>query len=121
MSTTKVLLASVLFATAGQILFKQGMSRVGQVFIQMNQIFRILLRIISSPLVMVGLVFYAVSVILWLVALSRSSLNYVYPFAALTFILVMLASHFIFREAVPLTRLAGIVLICSGFILCSLK
>jgi len=79
-----------------------------------------LLRLMLNPFVFSGLLFYVVSTILWLVALSKTSLSFVYPFASLVFVLVMLAARFIFLEPVPLLRYVGIAMICVGFLLSSL-
>jgi uncharacterized membrane protein len=66
------------------------------------------------------LVLYIISTIVWLIALSKTTLSYVYPFAALIFVLVMLSARIVFFEQIPTLRYAGILLICIGFLLSSL-
>jgi drug/metabolite transporter (DMT)-like permease len=65
-------------------------------------------------------VLYVVSTILWLAALSKTTLSFAYPFTALTFILVMLSSRVIFLESIPTLRYFGIVLIVLGILLSSI-
>ena len=48
-------------------------------------------KVLLNPFVVSGLLFYVVSTVCWLVALSRTNLSFVYPFAALIFVLVMLS------------------------------
>ena len=78
-----------------------------------------LLRLVFQPVVFSGLILYVISTILWLLALSKTTLNFAYPFTALTFILVMLSSRVIFLESIPTLRYFGIVLIILGILLSS--
>jgi len=121
MSAAKLLLLSVLIATCGQVYFKKGMSIVGEISMGKNYIFTGVIKIITSPFVIFGLIFYAFSTILWLIALSKCDLNYAYPFTALTFVLVMVASYVILHEAISPTRILGVTLICLGFILSAIN
>jgi len=79
-----------------------------------------LLKLVLNPFVFTGLVFYVISTILWLIALSKTNLSFVYPFASLVFVLVMLSARFVFLEPVPTIRYVGIAVICVGFLLSSL-
>ena len=74
---------------------------------------------VFQPLVFFGLLLYVVSTILWLLALSKTTLNFAYPFTALAFILVMLSSRVIFMESIPNLRYFGIALIVMGILLSS--
>mgnify|MGYP006270859977 CR=1 FL=1 len=79
-----------------------------------------LLKLILNPFVFSGLVFYGVSTILWLIALSKATLSFVFPFTALIFVLVMLSARIVFLEPIPTLRYLGVLLICIGFLLSSL-
>jgi drug/metabolite transporter (DMT)-like permease len=79
-----------------------------------------LIWLVFNPVVFWGLVLYVVSTILWLAALSKTTLSFAYPFTALTFILVMLSSRVIFLESIPTLRYFGIVLIVLGILLSSI-
>jgi drug/metabolite transporter (DMT)-like permease len=78
------------------------------------------MRLVFNPIVFSGLVFYVVSTILWLAALSKTTLSFAYPFTALTFALVMLSARMIFQEPIPMWRYVGITFICLGILLASL-
>jgi len=123
MKVKLLLLLSVLFAGSGQVLFKKGMSRVQDISFTGNiaGIIKMVFSVVFSPLVFSGLILYGLSTLLWLFALSKTQLNYAYPFTALTFILVMLASYFIFSEAIPVNRLIGVGIIVIGVLVASLK
>lgn len=123
MNVKIMLLTSVVTATVGQVLFKKGMSAIGTQNLSLNSgsMVKSLVSILTSPYVLVGLFFYGLSTLIWLVALSKTQLGYAYPFTALTFILVMLASYFVFSEAMPINRIAGVALICCGLLVTSIK
>ncbi len=94
---------SVAGASLGQILFKKGVILTGEVTFK-GSLFGELMRLVFNPVVFSGLVFYVVSTILWLAALSKATLNFAYPFTPLTFILAMLSPRVIFLESIPPSR-----------------
>ncbi len=112
-------LVSVFCASLGQTLFKKGLLTLGEIALR-DAFTGGLIRLISNPFVFSGLCLYVVSTIVWLIALSRTPLNYAFPFTALVFVLVMLAARVVFQEAIPTLRYVGLGLICMGFLLCSL-
>lgn len=119
MKPAGLLLTSVVLATAGQLFFKKGVFATGEVTLKGPLIVG-LLKLIFNPFVFSGLVLYAISTVLWLIALSKTPLNFVFPFTALIFVLVMLSARFLFLESIPALRYVGIVLICLGFLLSSI-
>jgi uncharacterized membrane protein len=118
MKTILLLLTAVVTATLGQIFLRKGVLVTGEVTLR-GALIKELFNLIFNPFVFSGLVFYMISVIFWLSALSKTTLNFVYPFTALTFILVMLSSRFIFLESIPTMRYVGVGLICLGFLISS--
>jgi drug/metabolite transporter (DMT)-like permease len=114
-----LLLLSVASATMGQIFFKKGVLDIGEVTFK-SSIMGELTKLILNPFVFSGLILYVVSAVLWLIALSKTTLNFAYPFTILTFALVMLSSRVIFLENIPTSRYFGIALICLGILLSSL-
>jgi multidrug transporter EmrE-like cation transporter len=107
---------STLFGVSGQLLLKRGMNHIGRAggtsFLK---------QVLLSPWVMGGLVVYGLGVIFWLMALSRFELSYVYPFASLSYIGIILGSYFLFKERITLMRLVGIVVIIAGVLLTSIS
>ena len=116
MSVFGLLLLSVVLAGFGQVCLKIGVDSAGDLSLA-----RLagLLRAVVSPLVVLGFLLYAVSATSWLVALSRTSLSYAYPFTALTLALVMTLSWLILREPLSVPRAAGVALICLGLVVAS--
>jgi len=108
------ILISVLFSTVGQLLLKSGMNNVGSVTLGLNQLFSTLWRMATNPGVFFGLVIYGVGTVFWLGALSRAELSYAYPFASLSYVVMLVASWLMFDEKITLARIIGTVLICIG-------
>jgi drug/metabolite transporter (DMT)-like permease len=52
----------------------------------------------------------------WLLAIGRIDVGYLYPFVALTFVLVPFGSAMLFGEPLPATQLLGLGLIVAGVI-----
>lgn len=113
------ILISVLGGAIGQILLKTGMSQMGALTLSLNQLFNILWRMATNPFVVVGLGVYVMGTVFWLAALSRVDLSYAYPFASLSYIVMLIASILIFKENVTLLRLIGTLVVGLGVFLIS--
>lgn len=107
------LLAASFFASLGQVLWKSGMRDLGSV---MKYDVSTIIKIFTNIQVDIGILFYAISTIFWLVALSKKDLSYVYPFIAGTYILVLILSHFILGEPFGLYRIVGGIIVLSGLL-----
>ncbi|HET6395683.1 MAG TPA: EamA family transporter [Pseudoxanthomonas sp.] len=94
-----------LFATAGQLLFKIGASRAGhwKDFINLQ--------------IGLGLASYGLGTALWILALSRLPLKMVYPFVALTMVLVYLGAGLLLGERITARGLFGTLVVLGGLAL----
>ncbi|GIU97112.1 MAG: transporter [Actinomycetota bacterium] len=113
-----LIVSSVLIAGAAQITLKEGVNRVtgGQEGgLRFDP--EALRAIASTPLVWAGLALFGISAILWIFALSRASLSFAYPFAALGYVLIVAFSVFVLHETVPPLRWVGVAFICIGIVL----
>lgn len=111
------ILVSVFFSTVGQLLLKGGMNKFGSVTLSLNGLFPTLWRMVINPGVFFGLTLYLVGTVFWLAALSRVDLSYAYPFASLSYVVMLLASWMMFDEKINLMRIIGTVVICIGVLL----
>jgi multidrug transporter EmrE-like cation transporter len=75
------------------------------------------MRFLLHPWFLLGLVLYAVSVINWLIVLSRVDLGIAYALMSTAYILTFLAGAWLFGEAVTWTRVFGLMVIILGVIL----
>ena len=111
------ILISVLTSTVGQLLLKMGMNRVGSITLSMNQILTTTWKMVTNPYVFIGLAIYLAGTIFWLAALSRVDLSYAYPFASLSYVVMLVASWMMFDEQITLSRVIGTVVIGVGVLL----
>ena len=111
-----LILLSVLCGVAGQTVIKIGVSQPGAAEAAAGFL-PLVTMILRSPLVMLGLVLYALGALAWIAVLARVDLSVAYPALALNFILVTLSSHFLLGENVPGMRWLGVLVICSGIFL----
>ncbi|MCS6841408.1 MAG: EamA family transporter [Roseiflexus sp.] len=117
MLTLILILIPTITGVAGQLLLKIGMSQMGALEVSVAALPSLIMRIITSPYILIGLTIYFGGVFFWLLALNRADLSYVYPFASLSYVLITLASWLLLHEAVPPLRWIGLVIICIGVIL----
>lgn len=109
-----LILTGVLLNAAAQIVLKQGMRTIGTFAFTLDNLVPIGLRVGLNPFVLLGIAFYGISVIVWLMVLSRVDVSYAYPMLSVGYIVAALAGRIFFGEPVDLTRWAGIITICIG-------
>jgi len=112
-----LILVSVTLAAVAQLTLKHGMNQVRDSYGVASLNAGSLKAIASTPAVWLGMVLFGVSAIVWLLVLSRASLSFAYPFAAITYILIVVFDRFILDETVPPLRWAGVALIAAGIVL----
>ncbi len=109
-----LILFGVFLNAAAQIVLKKGMMNIGQFKFSLSNLLPIGIKVISSPFIIVGLTFYVISVVVWLMVLSRVDVSYAYPMLSIGYIVVALFGKIFFNEPVGLERWAGIIIICIG-------
>ena len=113
------ILIAVLTSATGQVLLKKGMASMGALTLTTNQLVSILWRIATNPYVVIGLIIYVCGTVFWLAALSRVDLSYAYPFASLSYVLMLIASWLLFSENITPVRLLGTMVVGMGALLIS--
>jgi len=112
MKNLMLIFTAVLMGAAGQLLIKKGMMVYGAV--DATRIWSQLIRVLTVPYIIIGLVAFFGSFILWLSVISRNEISYAYPMVSISYILILAVSAFWFNEAVTLVRVIGVLLICLG-------
>lgn len=108
-----LLLASVVCDVAGQVLFKVGVGHEHDAA-PATGIASFALQTLRSPYVLAGLLVYAVEFVVWFAALSLAPLSLAFPFAALSYCGVVLASRYVLHESVSARRWFGTVAVAAG-------
>lgn len=100
--------------SAAQLLFKEGMNRVGNFDFAWANIFPIAAKIMLSPFIITGIMLYVLSITLWLLVLSRVDASVAYPMASLGYIITAVSAYFILNEQLSMMQIIGIVVIMIG-------
>jgi drug/metabolite transporter (DMT)-like permease len=114
-----MILLSVCLAAVAQLTLKHGINQVrarsGVVELTLGS----LKAVATTPSVWAGLFLFGLSAAVWMAVLSRTSLSFAYPFAALTYVLILLFDHFVLEEPVSALRWGGVAFIAAGIFLVS--
>ena len=109
-----LVLAGVLLNAAAQLLLKAGTNRIGEFAFAVENIVPVGLKVAASPFVIGGLACYAVSVVVWIMALSRVPVSVAYPMLSIGYIVNAAAAWFLFGESLTAQKLVGIGFIVVG-------
>ncbi len=109
-----LLMLGVFLNATAQLLLKAGTNAVGQFEFSAGNIVPMGMKLALEPHIMGGLACYVVSVVVWILGLSRVEVSIAYPMLSLGYVLNAAAAWYLFGEAVSLTRLAGIGVIIVG-------
>jgi undecaprenyl phosphate-alpha-L-ara4N flippase subunit ArnE len=113
-----LILLSVALAAVAQLTLKYGMNQVAQVG-ESRSAAGTLVGAARQPAVWGGLAIFGISSVFWMLVLSRASLSFAYPFAALTYVMILVFDWLVLKEPVVALRWAGVAFIIAGLVLVS--
>ncbi len=116
-----LLVVSVFLGVIAQLSLKEGMNRTKIASFRSEKMLVLLLKMFWNKFVLLGCVFYAVSLLMWLVILSKLELSYAYPMISSGYFFVALGSYFIFKEKITWQRWVAIGIIIFGVVLVGLS
>jgi multidrug transporter EmrE-like cation transporter len=112
-----LILASILLGAAGQLLLKAGMSQVGQFEFTATNLLPIIGKVIINLPVLGGVTVYFISLVMWLMVLSRTEVSFAYPLISVGYLINAIAAYYLFGESLSPMRLMGICIIIVGVFL----
>ncbi len=104
----------ILLGLGGQTLLKLAIVRSGGMSILEIGIGGLLRKFMETPYIVLGFALYGVSSILWLQVLSKLDISVAFPLVSVTYVATLFVGRFLFNEPVNLSRIFGVLLICSG-------
>jgi len=108
------LFTGVLLNAAAQLLLKAGTNALGVITLTRGNWAGEFGRMAIEPHVLGGLACYGVSVIVWILGLSRVPVSIAYPMLSLGYVVNAVAAHYLFGESVTIARWLGIGFIIIG-------
>ena len=115
--TFSLVLAGVLLNAAAQLLLKAGTNRVGAFEFSLPNALPVGWQLATNPFIAGGLACYAVSVVVWIMALSRVPVSVAYPMLSIGYVVNAFAAWMLFGESITAQKLAGIGFIVVGVFL----
>lgn len=115
--TFSLLMLGVLLNATAQLLLKAGTNRVGAFAFAWDNVVPIGTKLATSPPIIAGLACYVVSVVVWILGLSRVPVSVAYPMLSVGYILNALAAWMLFGESLTAQKVVGIGFIVIGVFL----
>lgn len=109
-----LVLTGVLLNAAAQLLLKAGARHVGAFEFSVANVIPVGAKLITNWPIIGGLGCYVVSVVVWILALSRVDVSIAYPMLSIGYVVNAGLAWWLFGEAVTPMRMIGIAIICIG-------
>ena len=114
-----LIFTGVMLNAAAQILMKAGTNAIGHFEFSVDNIVPIGLKLASEWHIIVALCCYALSVIIWILALSRVPVSIAFPMLSMAYVVNALAAYYLLGEPFSTTKLVGMGVIILGVIIIS--
>jgi drug/metabolite transporter (DMT)-like permease len=114
-----LIFTGVMLNAAAQILMKAGTNAVGHFEFSLENIVPIGWKLATEWHIVTALFCYALSVVIWVLALSRVPVSIAFPMLSMAYIVTALAAWFMLGETLSVTKLVGIGVIILGVIIIS--
>ena len=109
-----LVLTGVLLNAAAQLLLKAGTNAVGHFEFHLDNVLPVGMKLAFEPHILGGLSCYVVSVVVWIMALSRVPVSVAYPMLSIGYIVNAIAAFYLFNEPLAGQKLLGIGFIVIG-------
>ncbi len=111
-----LVLTGVMLNAAAQLLIKAGADTAGHFTFTAGHILRAGLHFALQWQILAGLACYAVSVAVWILALTRVQVSIAYPMLSLGYVVTAFAAWGLFGESLSAHKLLGIAIIIAGVV-----
>lgn len=109
----------VMLNVAAQLLIKAGTNNVGYFEFSPENILPVGWKLATEPYIIGAIALYALSVAIWILALSRVQVSIAYPLLSMGYVVNAVAAWWFFNETFNPAKVAGIGVIILGVIIIS--
>ena len=113
-ATFSFIVVGVLLNAVAQLLLKAGARNVGEIHLTLDNLLSVGWRVATQLPIIGGLTCYVLSVVLWIIALSRVDVTIAYPMLSLGYVVTAIGAWYLFGEALTFQRLFAIAVILVG-------
>jgi multidrug transporter EmrE-like cation transporter len=118
LSTFAFIITGVLLNAAAQLLLKAGTNALGgAIHLTADNWFQTGIKVATQLPILGGLACYAVSLVVWIIGLSRTDVTIAYPMLSLGYVVSAFGAWMFLGEAVSPQRLLAIGVIMVGVVL----
>ena len=103
--------------TISQLLLKSSINSLDLHINSVRKIIGLVAHLIKTPRVLIGFIFSAISLCIWLFVLTKADLNFAYSMDSMRYILIALASVVVLKEKINIVRWLGIFAVVCGIML----
>jgi multidrug transporter EmrE-like cation transporter len=114
LTSFSLILTGVLLNAAAQLLLKAGVTRVGEFSFSIDNAIPMGFKLLTQLPIIGGLACYGISVVVWIMALSRVPVSVAYPMLSIGYIVNAFAAYWLFGESLNAQKLIGIGVIVVG-------
>lgn len=109
-----VLFLGVLLNAAAQLALKAATQVSGPIRVEWPGVWQSTAQVFSLPALWFALTCYALSVLVWLIGLSRVPVSQAYPLLSLGYVINALFAWWLLGEALSAQRLVGVGVVIAG-------
>ncbi|MFH2134894.1 MAG: EamA family transporter [Pseudomonadota bacterium] len=109
----------VMLNAAAQILMKSGTNAIGHFEFSMANVMPIGWKLATEWHIVTALFCYAISVVVWILALSRVPVSIAFPMLSMAYVVNAVAAKYLLGEDFNATKLVGMGVIIIGVIIIS--
>ncbi|GAB4121819.1 MAG: SMR family transporter [Sideroxydans sp.] len=114
-----LIFVGVMLNVAAQLLIKAGTNAVGHFEFVRENILPVGWKLMTEWHIVSALACYGVSVLVWILALSRVQVSIAYPLLSMGYVVNAVAAWYFFNEAFNASKVLGIGVIILGVIIIS--
>ena len=112
-----IIVIGVSLNAAGQLFLKSGANIIGPITAD-SSLETTLIASLNTHIIL-GLLCYVLSVLAWIVALTRVDVSIAYPMLSLGYVIVTIAAWFLFNEPISTIKILALSIIIFGIVLLS--
>ena len=112
-----LLMLGVLLNAGAQLLLKAGTNAIGHFEFTSANIVPVGMKLALEPHILGGVGCYVVSLVVWIMGLSRVEVSIAYPMLSVGYVINALAAWYLFGESLTAQKLVGIGFIIAGVFL----
>jgi multidrug transporter EmrE-like cation transporter len=118
LTTFAFIISGVILNACAQLLLKAGTNAIGgAIHLTMSNWFQTFVKVVTQLPILGGLACYAVSLVVWIIGLSRTDVTIAYPMLSLGYVVSAFGAWMFLGEAVSPQRLVAIGVIVVGVVL----